>query len=29
MYSLAYILSPSMAHRFVGYLEEEAIKTYT
>ena len=28
-YSAAYILSPSAAHRFVGYLEEEAVKTYT
>jgi len=28
-YSFLYILSSRMAHRFVGYLEEEAIKTYT
>lgn len=26
---LAYILSPRFCHRFVGYLEEEAVKTYT
>jgi len=24
-----YLLSPRLAHRFVGYLEEEAVKTYT
>jgi threonyl-tRNA synthetase len=29
LYSLAYALSPSACHRFVGYLEEEAVKTYT
>merc|ERR1719261_659503 len=28
-YSLAYLLSPRYCHRFVGYLEEEAVKTYT
>lgn len=28
-YGLTYVLSPTMAHRFVGYLEEEAVKTYT
>jgi hypothetical protein len=28
-YSLLYALSASTAHRFVGYLEEEAVKTYT
>jgi len=28
-YSLMYSLSPKYAHRFVGYLEEEAFKTYT
>lgn len=28
-YSLMYIISPTLAHRFIGYLEEEAIKTYT
>lgn len=26
---LAYVVSPSLCHRFVGYLEEEAVKTYT
>ncbi len=26
---LAYLLSPRTCHRFVGYLEEEAVKTYT
>ena len=25
----AYLLSPKTCHRFVGYLEEEAVKTYT
>ncbi|OFW82837.1 MAG: hypothetical protein A2018_00330 [Alphaproteobacteria bacterium GWF2_58_20] len=29
LYSLAYILSPRICHRFVGYLEEEAIRSYT
>jgi len=24
-----YLISPKTAHRFVGYLEEEAVKTYT
>jgi hypothetical protein len=28
-YSLLYLISPKTAHRFVGYLEEEAVKTYT
>eukprot|EP00123_Amoebidium_parasiticum_P022554 comp8980_c0_seq1/m.4182 comp8980_c0_seq1/g.4182 ORF comp8980_c0_seq1/g.4182 comp8980_c0_seq1/m.4182 type:complete len:337 (-) comp8980_c0_seq1:720-1730(-) len=28
-FSLAYLLSPRFCHRFVGYLEEEAVKTYT
>lgn len=28
-YGLVYLISPTIAHRFVGYLEEEAIKTYT
>uniref|UniRef100_A0A7S1SDA0 Alternative oxidase n=1 Tax=Alexandrium catenella TaxID=2925 RepID=A0A7S1SDA0_ALECA len=28
-FGLAYILSPRFCHRFVGYLEEEAVKTYT
>ncbi|KAJ3269974.1 hypothetical protein HDV01_000780, partial [Terramyces sp. JEL0728] len=26
---LAYLISPRFCHRFVGYLEEEAVKTYT
>lgn len=29
LYSLLYALSPKTAHRFVGYLEEEAIVSYT
>lgn len=29
MFSVAYLLSPRFCHRFVGYLEEEAVKTYT
>ena len=28
-YFLAYIISPKSCHAFVGYLEEEAVKTYT
>ena len=28
-YALLYILSSGLAHRFVGYLEEEAIQSYT
>jgi hypothetical protein len=28
-YSLAYLFVPSACHRFVGYLEEEAVRTYT
>ncbi|KAJ4732084.1 Ubiquinol oxidase [Rhynchospora pubera] len=28
-YLLAYILSPRLAHRMVGYLEEEAVHSYT
>jgi hypothetical protein len=28
-YTLSYILSSRSCHRFVGYLEEEAVKTYT
>lgn len=28
-YFVLYLLSPKAAHRFVGYLEEEAVKTYT
>ena len=26
---IAYMFSPRFCHRFVGYLEEEAVKTYT
>jgi ubiquinol oxidase len=26
---LAYLVSPKFCHRFVAYLEEEAVKTYT
>ncbi|GAA6031245.1 hypothetical protein JCM8097_005565 [Rhodosporidiobolus ruineniae] len=29
MFFLSYLVSPKSAHRFVGYLEEEACKTYT
>ena len=28
-YLLAYIISPKSCHAFVGYLEEEAVKTYS
>ncbi|XP_070545667.1 uncharacterized protein [Ptychodera flava] len=28
-FSLAYLISPRFCHRFVGYLEEEAVITYT
>lgn len=28
-YFLAYMISPKTCHRFVGYLEEEAVHTYT
>lgn len=28
-YAVMYILSPKTAHRFVGYLEEEAVRSYT
>lgn len=28
-FGLAYMVSPRFCHRFVGYLEEEAVKTYT
>jgi len=28
-FGLMYVFSPRVAHRFVGYLEEEAVKTYT
>lgn len=26
---VSYLLNPKFSHRFVGYLEEEAVKTYT
>lgn len=29
VFSLAYLISPSFCHRFVGYVEEEACTTYT
>ncbi|EGD72857.1 alternative oxidase [Salpingoeca rosetta] len=29
LYFLGYLASPRTCHRFVGYLEEEAVKTYT
>ncbi|XP_031567994.1 alternative oxidase, mitochondrial-like [Actinia tenebrosa] len=29
MFFIAYMISPRFCHRFVGYLEEEAVKTYT
>jgi len=29
VYFFLYMLSPSFCHRFVGYLEEEAVHTYT
>ncbi|TMW64549.1 hypothetical protein Poli38472_011429 [Pythium oligandrum] len=29
LFFLSYLVSPRTCHRFVGYLEEEAIKTYT
>eukprot|EP00397_Hematodinium_sp_SG-2012_P042001 GEMP01046375.1.p1 GENE.GEMP01046375.1~~GEMP01046375.1.p1 ORF type:complete len:219 (+),score=42.70 GEMP01046375.1:467-1123(+) len=29
VYFLLYLISPRFCHRFVGYLEEEAVKTYT
>lgn len=28
-YTIAYIISPKFCHSFVGYIEEEAVKTYT
>lgn len=28
-YGIAYLFAPKFCHRFVGYLEEEAVKTYT
>ncbi len=29
LYTFAYLLSPTACHRFVGFLEEEAVHTYT
>lgn len=29
LFFLSYLLSPKICHRFVGYLEEEAVRTYT
>mmetsp|Transcript_13996 Transcript_13996/g.29902 ORF Transcript_13996/g.29902 Transcript_13996/m.29902 type:complete len:366 (-) Transcript_13996:255-1352(-) len=29
LFFVSYLLSPNTCHRFVGYLEEEAVKTYT
>jgi hypothetical protein len=29
MFFISYLISPKTCHRFVGYLEEEAVKTYT
>ncbi|KAI8767461.1 alternative oxidase, mitochondrial [Biomphalaria glabrata] len=29
MFGVSYIISPKFCHRFVGYLEEEAVKTYS
>ena len=29
VFATCYLVSPTFAHRFVGYLEEEAVKTYT
>ena len=29
MFWVAYWISPRFCHRFVGYLEEEAVRTYT
>ena len=29
LFFTSYLLSPKTCHRFVGYLEEEAVKTYT
>ncbi|CAG5136775.1 unnamed protein product, partial [Candidula unifasciata] len=29
LFGIGYIVSPKFCHRFVGYLEEEAVKTYT
>ena len=29
LFGIWYVFSPRFCHRFVGYLEEEAVKTYT
>lgn len=29
LYFMTYLIAPKYAHRFVGYLEEEAVHTYT
>ena len=29
LYFVAYLLSPQFCHKFVGYLEQEAVHTYT
>lgn len=29
MFFVSYLLNPTFSHRFVGYLEEQAVKTYT
>ena len=29
LFFFSYLLTPTFCHRFVGYLEEEAVKTYT
>ena len=29
LFWIAYLISPRFCHRFVGYLEEEAVRTYT
>eukprot|EP00672_Neobodo_designis_P010863 CAMPEP_0174878488 /NCGR_PEP_ID=MMETSP1114-20130205/82780_1 /TAXON_ID=312471 /ORGANISM="Neobodo designis, Strain CCAP 1951/1" /LENGTH=372 /DNA_ID=CAMNT_0016113877 /DNA_START=72 /DNA_END=1190 /DNA_ORIENTATION=+ len=29
VFFIAYLISPRLCHRFVGYLEEEAVRTYT
>ncbi len=29
LFWIAYFISPRFCHRFVGYLEEEAVRTYT
>ncbi|QPG76737.1 hypothetical protein FOA43_004131 [Brettanomyces nanus] len=29
LFFLTYVVKPAMCHRFVGYLEEEAVRTYT